>query len=1482
MQAAASTQLPRPRLVRVVVKWLLVAFLAAWTVVASVYLLIHAVIVPRIDIWRADIAHQLSKSIGAPVQIGSLSASASQWTSYFVARDVAVGQDGAAPDLFIPKLEVSLSMGGLWRLEFDQVRISSPSVQVVRGSAGMWRVAGFDLPAHDKAVQAPWQDWLFGQPELLMTDARVVLRDELVQLATAPNAWVIQHVDVALRSSARSHSARIDLTPPAHWGQRLSVQAQFESPLFSVHSGDWRQWAGTAYAQWPQLDMPAVQRVLNRFVPSLPANLELSTANGAWRGWLEFERGAQIASLTSDLALSDVAATWTPDNDKPLKPLSFKRLQARVSLSQTVTNSPGGDPIPSWLWAVSDMAFETQQGVRWDGAQLDVTWPKRVAQPNGVSEPRTGARLASIDVDVLRQLAPSLPLPEAVRAQLNSWQPTGYINELRADWQGAFNQPISWTSSGQATELGWAPGSLSDAGNRAELTRPGVQGLSVRWNGSSQGGSAQLAVNKGQWTLPGVWLEPELAVPSMQAQVQWAAPGQLLASAATPPTWQADDWQQLWRVAFEQVQIETPDGQVSANGVWAVDVAHALTNRAGYLALDAGVERLSLDKLSRYLPRAMNQEAWDFVQRRLQTGTLSQVRVAIQSQLDNTLWQGGAKRFAIRAQADDVALDYAASLGPAQRWPAVAAMSGSFAMSGLDIDITDIKARLRDAPQVVVSRASVGLRDLATSARLSVDVAASGPLQTWLDQLDATPVARWTDGMMHDWRGTGDASLSLNIATPLGEQAKTGGELEVDGEVLLQDVSLQLWPSVPALQQAQARIRFGNNRVEVDQAKALWLGSPLAGDMRWQASTNGQGPGTLQVNASGTLSASAVARTPSLGSAAVLAQRASGSTTFEASARSTADGLAWTLRAPMTNLRLNLPPPLNKASGDTWPLSMSVTPLPASKRSAGMASGQAILLSVGPARAPVVYGHFEREFKALDNLPAHAGVPDALRGVMGLGKVDASELDLPTQGVSLDVRLASFNVDAWRQVLNASGSPTVMSAVAGVDMALSGVGATEPLRHQGVGDTAMATQLRAYLPTSMVARALELTVQGRTFNNVVMGGARVGPLWRANVRADELNGYVQYREPDASDASDAGAGNLYARLAMLNLAKQESQELVQMLSEQPQAMPALDVVVQALTLGGRDLGRLELQAFNRVVERVAGQPANEWRLNRLWLDVPEASLRANGQWAPVLPSDSADFDATRRRTFLELDLELRDSGALLARFGMPGVVRGSQGTLKGQLAWLGAPTNFDTKSLSGGLDLAVSSGQFLKADPGIARLLGVLSLQSLPRRLLLDFRDVFLEGFAFDSVAGNARINNGVVQTNNLRMAGVSATVLMEGQASVVDETQDLQVVVVPQVDAGALSLLAVSANPLVGVATYFLERVFGQAINTANTKAFQVTGSWAQPKVHEVSLSPRQGKAPVQTIDVSQQAAQAVKQLGAGAATVSTEPLGATPAPAQ
>jgi uncharacterized protein YhdP len=132
-------------------------------------------------------------------------------------------------------------------------------------------------------------------------------------------------------------------------------------------------------------------------------------------------------------------------------------------------------------------------------------------------------------------------------------------------------------------------------------------------------------------------------------------------------------------------------------------------------------------------------------------------------------------------------------------------------------------------------------------------------------------------------------------------------------------------------------------------------------------------------------------------------------------------------------------------------------------------------------------------------------------------------------------------------------------------------------------------------------------------------------------------------------------------------------------------------------------------------------------------------------------------------------------------------------------------------------------------------LLSVLSLQSLPRRLALDFRDLFQEGFAFDNITGDVTIREGVATTNNLRMRGVQAAVLMEGSADVERETQDLRVVVVPEINAGTASLAYAAINPAIGLGTFLAQVFLRKPLTQAGTREFHVTGPWSDPKVERV-----------------------------------------------
>jgi uncharacterized protein YhdP len=453
-------------------------------------------------------------------------------------------------------------------------------------------------------------------------------------------------------------------------------------------------------------------------------------------------------------------------------------------------------------------------------------------------------------------------------------------------------------------------------------------------------------------------------------------------------------------------------------------------------------------------------------------------------------------------------------------------------------------------------------------------------------------------------------------------------------------------------------------------------------------------------------------------------------------------------------------------------------------------------VQLGSSLAPLALLQYERELGAAD--------PRVLRGSVAVGLSTGEAAPLPAEGVVGNLRFDAIDADAWaRAFATATGG--------GVRPSASGAAAPR----QAPTPAAVA---QGYLPGAVALRASRLTVGGRTFHDLVVGASREGDLWRGNVDADELNGYVAYRQPGPGNA-----GSVYARLARLKLEPSVASEVEQLL-QQPTSVPALDIAVDELTLAQRRLGRVEIEAVNRS----APGRASEWRLNRLRLGVPEARLTATGNWAATVPGGP-------RRTALSFQLDIDDSGRLLNRFGREGVVRGGRGRIDGQAGWLGSPFSVDYPSLSGQLRVDLERGQFLKVEPGVAKLLGVLSLQALPRRLALDFRDVFSEGFSFDFVRGDARIEQGVLFTNNLQMKGVNAAVLMEGTADLAREEQDLKVVVVPEINAGTAALVATAINPAVGLGTFLAQFLLRQPLQSAATQEFHITGRWDDPQIEKV-----------------------------------------------
>jgi uncharacterized protein YhdP len=264
----------------------------------------------------------------------------------------------------------------------------------------------------------------------------------------------------------------------------------------------------------------------------------------------------------------------------------------------------------------------------------------------------------------------------------------------------------------------------------------------------------------------------------------------------------------------------------------------------------------------------------------------------------------------------------------------------------------------------------------------------------------------------------------------------------------------------------------------------------------------------------------------------------------------------------------------------------------------------------------------------------------------------------------------------------------------------------------------------------------------------------------------------------------------------------------------------MDIVAREFVFRGKPLGRLILQTEN--------PSPDQWRINRLSLESDAARVASSGVWQ----RDASGNPQVR----LDFDVDSLDSGRLLDVLGFADTLRAGGGKINGQLRWNGSPVALDLPSLSGRLSMALGRGQFLKTDPGMAKLIGVLSLQSLSRRLTLDFSDVFDKGFAFDAIVGEVSIDQGTASTRSLLMNGVQAQVLISGSADTVRETQDLLVEVLPTVNAGLASLAyAAMANPVVGIGTLLAQMLLETPLRKLFSYEFWVTGPWANPDVKQI-----------------------------------------------
>jgi uncharacterized protein (TIGR02099 family) len=829
----------------------------------------------------------------------------------------------------------------------------------------------------------------------------------------------------------------------------------------------------------------------------------------------------------------------------------------------------------------------------------------------------------------------------------------------------------------------------------------------------------------------------------------------------------------VWQVRTDGVTVESEDVKGKFVGTWQNDELGP-----GIAKISGKIERANATAIPKYLPNTVaNTRRW--LQNSILEGRVGNVDAA----LEGALWHFPFRdskfgKFEIVAPVNDVSLNYG------DGWPSAENIDGTLTFRNASMSAAVNRATIAGA---TLGATQVQIADLGSgSPLLEIRGSASASIEQFLRFIEKSPVNRMLDQFTEGAKGTGNGRLNLGLAIPLADFEKT----KVDGEFSFDQNQIALGKEIPTLENVSGRLRFTEQEVRAKEISATALGGPVSINVMTEN-------GIIKTNASG--------------------------------------------RGVMARVRERYEYPLlDQITGDlNWSMDMQVA------RNSSEGNALRVNGTLAPQALPI-----DRVFQA-SATPRNVSQPIAfsfVRTALSQGR-DRIEFELPSQLHAILERSAervSEGRTVERAVVDLGAQKTQLPlrgysirgelAKLNTDAALALLPAISGSSAKNVGGVKTESATADFVNVSV--RADRAIVFSHVLNDASLRAQPSGQRWRLALRSKEASGIISV------DRSAEGAGDVDAVVVRLQRfawpsPMTESDALVssakanattsEIASSQKQ-WPKLDLIAESFASDGRDLGRLEVKA----------QPGrNEWQIESVKLTNPDGSIAAKGRWQ--LPSGTAAATAINSgrarvgETSVEVALDWKDAGRFMQRFGLPKGVERGEGELRGELKWSGSPASFAYEALDGKFTLKTGGGRFSEMEPGIAKLLGVISLQSIPRRLTFNFDDLFGRGFAFDSIVADVAIASGKASTDAFDIVGPAARVEIRGSANLIAETTQLRVRVFPSVSvATAIGVGLATANPAIGAAAWLGQKIARDPVERLLMQEFDVSGAWANPEVKQ------------------------------------------------
>jgi uncharacterized protein YhdP len=233
-------------------------------------------------------------------------------------------------------------------------------------------------------------------------------------------------------------------------------------------------------------------------------------------------------------------------------------------------------------------------------------------------------------------------------------------------------------------------------------------------------------------------------------------------------------------------------------------------------------------------------------------------------------------------------------------------------------------------------------------------------------------------------------------------------------------------------------------------------------------------------------------------------------------------------------------------------------------------------------------------------------------------------------------------------------------------------------------------------------------------------------------------------------------------------------------------------------------------------------------INKIRINDPHLQVSGKGSW--LRRSWRLDEETT-----FSFKVSSPNIGDTLQRLGYSRYVDKSELQATLHWSWPGAPYKFNWSAMSGNTSVAFEKGVVSNVEPGAGgRFLGMFNLLHLPKRLSLDFADVYKKGFVFDSIRGTYVFGSGDAITQDTEISASAADLTMMGRIGVADQDYDLVTIVRPHSSVATFAGGTLVGGPTIGVGLVLLQEIFG--LDLLGKEIYTITGEWDDPVINQVT----------------------------------------------